>query len=643
MIDYLGFILLKTLGPVLRKLPISLVLFLGRRLGELFYLFDPKHRAIAYANLKIAFGKKMPPVDLGRLAKQSYRAFGQNFIEIFLMPKIGRAYVDKHIAPNGLKSIREGLGRGKGVILVGVHAGNWELANTVCTAFGFPFMMFVRDQRYPHLDGLLNSYRTQKGMEIIARKNGARALVQALKDNKIVGMTLDQGGKAGRGIEFFGKDASMATGAIKLALRYDAALVLGFPARVNGPYTNAFFEPYFLKKSGEFDNDVRDNLQAIIRRFEKYISEYPQEYLWRYRIWKYSKTRQILILSDGRTGHLRQAQAVADIAVKQLAQKDIRVKIDTVEIGFKNKFSRIALAAGTCLGGKYQCQGCAWCLRAFLDKDTDDSLAALNPDIVISAGSSVAPVNFVVSRQSMAKSICIMRPAHLGAGKFDLVIMPKHDRPARRENVVVTQGALNLIDDWYLKTQAEKIALGLGLKPSSRRFVMGLLIGGDAKGFQLPIESVRLLMRQVKSAAEELNLDILLTTSRRTPQDVDKLVKEELRAYPWCKLCVIANERNIPEAVGAILGLSEIVIVSAESISMVSEAASSGKYVLVFGAAAVKGKHRRFLDELADKKYIYIVAEKDLAVTIKRVLSERPQIRVLNDRELVSKAISKIL
>ena len=102
---------------------------------------------------------------------------------------------------------------------------------------------------------------------------------------------------------------------------------------------------------------------------------------------------------------------------------------------------------------------------------------------------------------------------------------------------------------------------------------------------------------------------MLASTSRRTPSDIEGLVKSELEGFDKCRLLVIANERNIPEAVGGILGVSDFIVVSGESVSMVSEAVSSGKYVLVFRPQAkglcLGNKHRLFLENL-EKKAVFI-------------------------------------
>jgi len=644
IIDYCSCILVRVFGPLVRSLPLGFSLFLGRRIGDLLYSFDLKHKTIAYANIKTALGDRLSPRQLSCLTKKSYRAFGQNLIEMFFIPLINKEYLNKYLTIEGSDYIQEGFKKGKGVIFLAIHEGSWELSNIICANLGFPFLLFVRQQRYPRLDRLLNSYRFQKGCRIIPRQNGPRQLIQALKDNQAIGMIADQGGKTGIQVKFLGRDASMPWGAVRLALKYGATIIPGFYARIKGPYIKLFLEsPFEIKRSGDLEKDISDNLQAIVRIFEKYILRYPQEYLWTYKIWKYGKEKNILILSDAKTGHLRQAQAVANIASNYLKEKGIKTKVDIVEVKFKSKFAKTALTLSSCLAGKYHCQGCLWCLKTFLKEEVYKTLIGLKPDIVISCGSAIAPINYVVSRENLAKSVVIMRPSLLGARRFDSVIMPRHDNPPERKNVVITEGALNLIDEQYLREQLQKLIQVSSVKCQVSGLYIGLLIGGDTKSFRLEKEAISEVIRQIKSAAEKLNAYILVTTSRRTAQEIEKLVKEEFQDYTRCKLLIIANEKNVPEAIGGILGLSQIIITSPESVSMISEAASSKKYVLVFKSAGVSRKHQRFLGYFFKNKYIYLTERRQLSKSIEDIWLNRPPIHSLRDNLLVSEAIKRIL
>ncbi len=136
---------------------------------------------------------------------------------------------------------------------------------------------------------------------------------------------------------------------------------------------------------------------------------------------------------------------------------------------------------------------------------------------------------------------------------------------------------------------------------------------------------------------------IIATTSRRTPKIIEELSKSEFSGYQNCKSLIIANENNISSAVGGILGASKIVVVSAESISMISEAVTSGKYTIVFNSKGLSRKHRRFLNHFAKRKYIYLVQPEELSKTINMIIKDNPMVNTLNDNVIIEEVLSKIL
>lgn len=643
IIDYSVCILLKVLGPIIRKLPIKFTFFLGAKLGELFYYFNPKHKSIAYANIKTVFAERLSPARINNLTRKFYRTFGQNLMEIFLTPAVNQKYINKYIKIEGLNYIKEGFKKGKGVILLGAHEGSWELSGIICANLGIPFNLFVRGQRYPRLNRLLNLYRSQKQARLIQREDQTRQLIRTLKDNQAVGMTIDQGGKDGTLVKFLGRNASMASGALRLAVKYDATIIPSFYLRERGPYIKIILGPLFeIIKTGNTEVDIRNNLQRLVSVFEEYILKYPQEYLWSYKIWKYTDQKSILILSDKKVGHLRQSQALADIIKNYLKDKGINTHIDTVDVEFKSRFARYALIFSSCLAGKYCCQGCLWCLKRFLKDQTYKSLITKKSDIVISCGSSLAAINFIISRDNVAQSLVIMRPSFLSTNRFGLVILPRHDRPSRRKNVLITEGALNLIDEEYLSQHSRRLIEASGFKLGASNFYIGLLIGGNTKRFLLSKDTISGAIKEIKSVSERLDADILVTTSRRSPKEVEELIKEEFKNYDRCKFLVIAGENNPPYAVGGILGLSKIAVVSGESISMISEAASSDRYIIVF-KSKVRPRHNQFLQHMQNKKYIYLCEPRQISSIIEKIEKERPVINVLKDRAIIKEALKEII
>ena len=654
-IDYATYILFRILGALIRSLPLECALFVGRIVGDIVYYTDCRHKAIAYANLKTVFAGERSPGELNRLSRRFYRHLGQSLIEIFLIPRIDKAYIEKYITIEGYEYIEQAFRRGKGVIFAGIHEGSWELYNIITANLGFPFHFLVRDQgvRYRRVVALLNEYRRQKGCRLIYRTagslrkddmRGVRDLVRVLRDNEAVGMSVDQGGRSGIPVPFFGREASMATGALRLALRYDAAIIPSFIIRRRGPHNTIYLEPPFIpERTGNPDEDLEHNLSRLVAVYEKYLRRHPEEYLWTYRVWKYSSRRTLLIIHDGKAGHLRQSQAVAREAEKLYRKRGIRTQIRIAQVGFSSSLLRRLLPLGTVLAGKYRCQGCNWCLRRALTSSSYRELRGIPADMVISCGSSLAPVNYVISRENNCRSVVVMRPAFVDPRKFDLVIIPRHDRPHQARNVVVTDGALSLVDDEYLAESRQQMLKAEPRKLDGATRYVGLLLGGDAKGFCLQAQQVRTVLRQVKAFCGERDFSLLLTTSRRTSATVARAVKEELEGYARCALLIVANERNFPSAVGGILGLSETVICSPESISMVSEAINSRRRVIVFPAPGLSAKHRRFLEHCAQSACISLVEAEEL----KRALDETgPAIspgKGLRDTERVSAALEKLL
>ncbi len=642
LLDYAGYILLKGFGPLVRALPAGVSYAAASALGMAVYYMDCKHRSIVYANLKTAFGSRWSPGELRRQVKRWYRCFALNFLEIFFIPVIDNSYIRKYIQFEGFGYVEEGFKKERGVVFIGMHAGSWELSNVVCSHLGFPFAVFIRDQRLPRLNRLLNSYRTEKNTRVISRSHQLREVVSVLKENASLGITVDQGGRDGIRVPLFGKTASMASGGIRLGLRYGAALIPVFLTRIKGPYKKVFLSPPFeLERTGDQEKDIEVNLRKLVSVFERYIAEHPCEYLWSYKVWKYSDARKILILSDGKAGHRKQSEALAETVKGYLRDKNINADSAAVEVRFKKGgWRRAVISLCSRFSGKYGCQGCLRCMRAFLSRETYEILSRMKPDIIISCGSSLAPVTHILSKENASFSMVIMRPSLFSAGDFNAVIAPRHDRLPDRKNVIVTDGALNLIDEASAQSQAALLDAEARI---SRRPVIGLFIGGDTKDFQLRPELLTGVIREIKQALESLNGELLVTTSRRTPASVEELFEREFGGYQRCRFLVIANKKNFPWAIGGITGKSDILVTSPESISMISEASSSGKYALVFDAPGLRKRHRRFLENLKERKYIYLAGAGTLCGVITDLWRNKPPVNVLNDRAVVREALRRFL
>ena len=640
------YLILRTFGFLVRLLPVNAALALGRLMGMIVYYFDIRHKRIVSSNLKVAFAKSKGPNEIKQVTKQFFQNYGQNLIEFFRLPLMNREKFAQLIRVEGKEHVTAALQKKKGVILLAMHFGSWELASLSCAMMEQPYKVIVNPQkRYSKLDDLLNSYRSCNGNIVLSRGLGTREMIKSLQNNEIIGLVVDQGGRDGVLVPFFERQASMSVGAIRLGLKFDVPICFSIIIRDKGSYHRLVIHPALeLENTGNVEPDIVANLKKIVVIMETYIKQYPAEYMWFYKIWKYSKESTVVILDDGRTGHLRQSQAVAATIEKALVDRGIQFTTATVKIVFRNKLLGRLMSFFSCLANAFILQGRMELLKFFLTEESFRGVISLKADFIISCGSALAGVNYFLSTDQQAKSVVILKPGLLSFNRFDLVILPQHDQPrkiAEDSPIIITKGAPNLITPEYLAQQSELLLKRFSHLKFTQRLKIGILLGGDTKEYILSEKQVKMIVNQLKEVAEQTNADLLITTSRRTSAVVENLLLREIKKHPRCQLLILPNRQDVPEAVGGILGVSDILIVSGDSISMISEAASSGKNTIIFSVTKRDKflhrsfKHDRFIEQLNTQGYVISTDAQNVGRTIYDVAKNKMRTNRLDDRAMI--------
>jgi KDO2-lipid IV(A) lauroyltransferase len=644
----------RAFGAFVQVLPIGVSLTLGKAMGWLAYHFNVKHRNIVLSNLKIAFAKTKTPEEIRRIAKETFVHYGQNVIELFRFPLMDTVKFTKFVQLDGREHIDAAMKGGKGVILLAMHFGSWEMANLIGATVGYPYKVLVKAQtKHSRLGELLNSFRRSGGSGVIHRGMGTRELIKSLQNNEMAALVVDQGGRDGALVPFFGKQASMSSGAIRLGLKLGIPICFVNITRQQGPYHRLIIDkPLDLVNTGHLENDVVTNLLQVVAKMEKCISQSPAQYMWSYKIWKYSKDAVIGIITDGKTGHLRQSEAVAGLLKSALEQRGVNAQLPILQVSFKSVWYAKVFTVLACFVNVLQHRGRVWLLRLCLTAESFAQVLSIKPDFIVSCGSAIAPVNYLLSREHDVKNIVILKPGLLNFNHFDLVVLPQHDIAKRKHwpvNVVVTQGAPNVITANYLKQQSADLLKRYSHLAGGDNFKIGVLLGGDTPEFVLSEQRVRILIHQLMEIAEEIPADILLTTSRRTSVKVENLIMRELSKYRRCKLLILPNRENIPGALGGILGLADILVVSGDSISMVSEAASAGKKVVAFFVEHQnkipfeQTKHGRCLEQLASDGYILLSDVKYMKESIYKLVKNKVRIKKLDDTAVLLESLQALI
>ncbi|MDE2902209.1 MAG: hypothetical protein OXP73_04195 [Chloroflexota bacterium] len=205
--------------------PARLVDALAARVGRLVYRRAGARADRLRANLRVVVGTDAPDSHIESLAEGVYAAYGQYLAEFFTMHwpdfwgRRRRLVVDE-------TTLREAKRRGNGVVLFGIHAGNWDLAASECARRYGAFHSAGESVEPAWLGLLTNRVRRGAGTRLYDPMNAARPLLRALRNGDIIGLVADRP-VAGPGVdvELCGRRARLPVGPVWLALRNGAPLL----------------------------------------------------------------------------------------------------------------------------------------------------------------------------------------------------------------------------------------------------------------------------------------------------------------------------------------------------------------------------------------------------------------------------------
>ncbi|MCL2799968.1 MAG: lysophospholipid acyltransferase family protein [Endomicrobia bacterium] len=274
---------------------------MGGFFGTLAYYFAWSASRKAKENLKRCFPEKSKK-EISDIVKEIFINQGKNFFELANFPRMDSAFIKSISSIENSHLIRNGIKKGKGILFVSAHTGNWEITAAAVADFGVPVNVVAKKIYIKELNDMLVNYRTGKNVNVILRDapDTARKLLKALKNGEIIAMLIDQDTKVpGVFTKFFGRDAWTPSGLAVLALRTGAEVLVGLDQRIDKYGHKTVVEgPVQIEPSGDFDKDVVALTQKATDILEEHIRQYPGQWVWFHERWKTQKTDDNLQLTN---------------------------------------------------------------------------------------------------------------------------------------------------------------------------------------------------------------------------------------------------------------------------------------------------------------------------------------------------------
>ncbi len=262
-------------------------------IGKLIYHVLPIRRRIVLTNLRRVFGGFVPEAEIRRLAQTHYAHLGRLVVEFLRLPWLTAARRAAMVRVENIEAVLQAHSRGKGVLVLTGHFGNWEVA-TVTGIANFPqyrgVISFLRRPLQPRwFDRLVTRRFRRAGFGVFPKKGALDAIQERLAGGGVIVFVFDQyaAGSDGIPVEFFGHPAGTFRSLAILALATGAPVVPATTWReADGRHVLRFEDALPLIECEDVNEAIRRNTRAYNAALERLVLRHPEQWFWVHRRWK---------------------------------------------------------------------------------------------------------------------------------------------------------------------------------------------------------------------------------------------------------------------------------------------------------------------------------------------------------------------
>lgn len=286
----LEYVLYRIMAEIVPLLPRHVMVFLGRRLGYLYHLFDRRVREAGRENL----ARFRPDLDATKVLREGARLQAVALLDALwarrLNPRRARKYFEVSAENEAL--LAKFRDEGNGIVLATAHFGSWEMMNVASGAIGLPrTTVIARPINNKYVDRHMLAQREATGNRIVYREKAAMACFGALRRGEMVCSVIDMAVlpvEGGIFADFYGLPV-MTSGALPyFAHRRRAPLFLivatplqkGVRYRVDATRIE-------LDYDADRDSEVLRATNVMNAVLQEHVDRFPEAWIWGYKRWKW--------------------------------------------------------------------------------------------------------------------------------------------------------------------------------------------------------------------------------------------------------------------------------------------------------------------------------------------------------------------
>jgi KDO2-lipid IV(A) lauroyltransferase len=241
-----------------------------------------KRHKRALEHLALAF-PDMAPQERERIAREMWGHLGRTFAEMFHLDDIARQDRITMESAAELAVVREG----GPYVMCQMHMGNWEITAGLSTRLARPIAGVYQPLSNPLVDADLRRRRASLyPLGLYSRSSATlRKLMKIAQGGGSLGFMADLREGAGVAVPFFGRPADTNVAPALIARMYGLKLYAVRVVRKPGVRFEVRAEPVEVPVTNDRDADVLAATAAVQAKFEAFLRETPEQWMWAHRRW----------------------------------------------------------------------------------------------------------------------------------------------------------------------------------------------------------------------------------------------------------------------------------------------------------------------------------------------------------------------
>jgi Kdo2-lipid IVA lauroyltransferase/acyltransferase len=283
----IAYLLYRLVSMIANIVPRPLGNWMSLRVADLNYYLNKVSRESVRANLKVIL-----PDDSDEHRQYTlrwmFRAFGKYMFEFVGNKRCNAAFINRCVSIKGREHVDNALAKGRGVVLLGAHLGNWELGASALAYAGIPVLGVIQKHSNRRIHEFYMKQRQKRGYEVVVIGEAARKGLRHLKNNGALALLAERPfGEDGIEVDFFGRKAIFAGGPARIAVTRRTDMIPTFVLRRwDDSFGISFSSPITAPADLSKDEKIKFMTQEFANQLEVLIRENPTQWLTFYRVFE---------------------------------------------------------------------------------------------------------------------------------------------------------------------------------------------------------------------------------------------------------------------------------------------------------------------------------------------------------------------